>query len=478
MDKPHVFIGPTITEAEAKEILPNAYYHHPIRCGELIRLLRLKPKTVLIIDGCYEFTPAVWHKEIMLAIDLGVEVIGASSMGALRASELHQVGMKGIGKIFQAFRDGHLNDDDEVAVLHKSEEEGFVPINDAMVNIRETLKLAVDEHIISSESEEILLAFCKDEFYPNRLLSRAVSKAETLDRKEQQALKEWLAKHGVIDLKKEDARLALQTLKARELQEHSDEKAEMPVTKFINQLIDYGFSTPFLKPYDFLPDREKELIRLEKENEPYYRLLTDFAILLKNLYLLSEVDKAEIDSHVLDDLVKKEGLYSLKISFSYLESHPELNGLYDYLCQQVCLSGLNPQMVQSYLREAQAFYLLDEQPAYHKALEKMVVLLLIIEYQMRQANIHLKKESFLRGVGKMARSRGFDREQTISWLGREDVDSAKLMNLLTIRQKINCLHQGIGDLIRRNDRNTPTYFDWLFDAWHLSESKGLKEPSN
>lgn len=475
MDKPHVFIGPTISEAEAKEILPNAYYHHPIRCGELIRLLRLKPKTVLIIDGCYEFTPAVWHKEIMLAIDLGVEVIGASSMGALRASELHQVGMKGVGKVFESFRDGVLNDDDEVAVLHKSEEEGFVPINDAMVNIRETLFWALDEMIISKSYHDALIAACKDEFYPNRSLLKIVESVKAPNKDEQERFKRWLNRNGVIDLKKEDARLALGLLKERQSLDETRNLEKMPVTKFINQLIDYGFSTPFLKAYDFLPEREKELIRLEKENEPYYRLLTDFSVLLKNLYLLSEVDKESVDPSVLQEMVKAQSLYCLEKPFAHLKTHPELKGLYEYLLQQVCLSGLKKEMVDAYASEANAFYLLNDGNNYQEALEKVVALLLIIEYQMRQADIQLKKESFLRGVGKMARSRGFDREKTMQWLSQDGVNQEKLLNLLTIRQKINSLHQGVGDLIRRSDRKTPTYFDWLFDAWELARVRGLSE---
>ena len=36
----------------------------------------------------------------------GVPVFGAASMGALRAAELHEFGMRGIGRIFEAFRDG------------------------------------------------------------------------------------------------------------------------------------------------------------------------------------------------------------------------------------------------------------------------------------------------------------------------------------------------------------------------------------
>ena len=45
-------------------------------------------------------------------------------MGALRAAELHAFGMRGVGRIFEAFRDGELEDDDEVAVVHGPAEPG------------------------------------------------------------------------------------------------------------------------------------------------------------------------------------------------------------------------------------------------------------------------------------------------------------------------------------------------------------------
>jgi hypothetical protein len=51
-------------------------------------------------------------------MEQGVHVFGAASMGALRAAEMHSLGMVGIGTIFQWYRDGKIVADDEVAVRH------------------------------------------------------------------------------------------------------------------------------------------------------------------------------------------------------------------------------------------------------------------------------------------------------------------------------------------------------------------------
>ena len=131
----HVFLGPSLDREKATQLLPEASYHPPVRCGDLISLLRLSPNKIILIDGFYETVPAAWHKEILLAMELGVAVWGAASIGALRAAELYQFGMQGFGQIYHDFKSGVLLDDDEVAVLHGSEENGFLAINDAMVNI-------------------------------------------------------------------------------------------------------------------------------------------------------------------------------------------------------------------------------------------------------------------------------------------------------------------------------------------------------
>ena len=49
----------------------------------------LRPRQSLIIDGSFQSQPAVRHKEILWALSRGIPVIGAASMGALRAAELY-----------------------------------------------------------------------------------------------------------------------------------------------------------------------------------------------------------------------------------------------------------------------------------------------------------------------------------------------------------------------------------------------------
>lgn len=100
--QPVVFLGPTMPLADARRLLPRARFAPPVRCGDLLALLRLPSGPVsgalqvAIIDGCFENVAAVWHKEILWALRGGARIWGAASMGALRAAELCDLGMVGV----------------------------------------------------------------------------------------------------------------------------------------------------------------------------------------------------------------------------------------------------------------------------------------------------------------------------------------------------------------------------------------------
>jgi hypothetical protein len=103
----HVFIGPTLAAEEARAIWPDAVYMPPVRQGDVYRVVtRLRPDAIGIVDGYFAHVPSVWHKEILYALAEGIPVYGSASMGALRAAELAQFGMVGVGAIFEAYRTG------------------------------------------------------------------------------------------------------------------------------------------------------------------------------------------------------------------------------------------------------------------------------------------------------------------------------------------------------------------------------------
>jgi len=143
-------------------------WRRPVRQGELYRAALAHPTVIGVIDGYFEVVPTVWHKEILWAMAQGIHVFGAASIGALRAAELDTFGMRGVGAIYGAYRDGVLEDDDEVAVLHGPEELGYPPLTEAMVNIRATLEEAGRRGILPPDLAQRLTAIGKALFYKER----------------------------------------------------------------------------------------------------------------------------------------------------------------------------------------------------------------------------------------------------------------------------------------------------------------------
>lgn len=121
-----------------------------------------------IVDGLFDSVPAVVHKEILFAISRGVRVLGAGSMGALRAAELCRFGMEGVGRIFEKYRSGEWKADDEVAVVHGPAEVGYRAASVAMANIRFALEEARNQGVISQQTLGTLTSAAKDQFYADR----------------------------------------------------------------------------------------------------------------------------------------------------------------------------------------------------------------------------------------------------------------------------------------------------------------------
>jgi hypothetical protein len=201
-----LFIGPSLPERNPGE-RPEFERRPPAAQGDVYRAALEKPRAIGIVDGYFHGVPAVWHKEILWAMTQGIHVFGAASMGALRAAELHAFGMRGVGRIFKAYRDGALTDDDEVALTHGPEDLGYPALSEPMVNIRATLESAVSEGLIPDATQIALLALAKAQFYQSRTWETVLAAAESkaVPPENMAALRAWLPA-GSIDQKRQDAR--------------------------------------------------------------------------------------------------------------------------------------------------------------------------------------------------------------------------------------------------------------------------------
>ncbi|MGA2103819.1 TfuA-related McrA-glycine thioamidation protein [Methanoregula sp.] len=174
MQKIIVFLGPSLDPASAQKILA-AEYRPPAKRGDILAAIHDGAEIIGLIDGVFHQDSAVAHREILAAVKKGITVIGASSMGALRAAEMDTLGMTGIGKIYKMYKDGTLTSDDEVALVFDPVS-GYA-LSEPLINIRCTLKNAETADIITPASHQILLAAARSVFYPHRTYQKIVTVA-------------------------------------------------------------------------------------------------------------------------------------------------------------------------------------------------------------------------------------------------------------------------------------------------------------
>lgn len=131
-----IFAGPSLSR-ERIGALTDSRIEDPIRRGDLHRLAEYQ--TFVILDGEFGQSLSVSPKEILDIIDSGKTVIGASSMGALRASELDCYGMVGIGWVYRRFARARVRRDDEVALVFSPFD--FTPVTIPMVCVEYWLEV-------------------------------------------------------------------------------------------------------------------------------------------------------------------------------------------------------------------------------------------------------------------------------------------------------------------------------------------------
>jgi hypothetical protein len=208
-----VFLGPSLPREEAETVLPlPVTWCPPIRRGDLPRALAAGARRVAILDGEFGQSLAVSVTEIKVALARGVEIWGASSMGALRAAECAGLGMRGVGWIYRGFASGLLQADDEVALLFNpwSGEAVTLPL----VSFRWSLALAKAEGRVPAAAEPDLLAAARRVRYTERTLDslRAAARHQPWE-EPMRALLDWMESEPLhADRKRLDALQLLERL--------------------------------------------------------------------------------------------------------------------------------------------------------------------------------------------------------------------------------------------------------------------------
>lgn len=278
-----VFAGLTITQAEIEQVLNNVMVLPPVKAGDVVHVCRLTPVYILIIDGAFEACASVWHKEILYALSLNIPVLGAASMGALRAAELYGYGMIGIGLVYDYYKNGILIDDDEVAVSYAKDLNEIKPISDAMINIRETIKLALSQHIISDDFAQEVIVDIKGKNYKTRDLLHYLK--INCHHEKASVLLKWLERGNFIDQKKIDAESAIDYVSKQLDFLFPVKNYCVDTLPFYSLYVDIN-SAPFPYQHNLLPIEDQKIQKIadSRNDMKYFSVLSKFICMVAMFY--------------------------------------------------------------------------------------------------------------------------------------------------------------------------------------------------
>ena len=205
-----VFLGPSLQVSAARSLLA-ADFWPPIRRGDLPRAAQRGARRVAIIDGEFGQSLSVTISEVRRALRSGIEVWGASSMGALRAAECWPIGMQGVGWVYEQYRSGTIQADDEVALIFDAST--GAARTTPLVNLRWSAAQAAQAGVIDAAHAAEILELAATLPYEQRSYGRLERVATASLQSSVAALARWVgADPGRADRKGLDARELLERL--------------------------------------------------------------------------------------------------------------------------------------------------------------------------------------------------------------------------------------------------------------------------
>jgi hypothetical protein len=216
MNKPIIFLGPSLTHEKARKIL-DAEYRPPAKKGDFLRFtMPADGLTVVgLVDGYFlqDYPPSP-IEVYQLIMRKNTVVIGSASLGALRAVELEKFGMIGVGKIFELYKNGIVNADDEVAVTFTEEPQSLQ--SEAMIDIRFNLFIAKRKGIIDEITKKTIARVAKSVYFPYRNYEDILDKTKNMHPELEHGLESFRAyiRNNRRSLKEKDAIRLVEYIKA------------------------------------------------------------------------------------------------------------------------------------------------------------------------------------------------------------------------------------------------------------------------
>ena len=153
---PIVFAGLSLSQEDVSAF-GFADIRPPIKNGDLQEFE--DGHVVAIVDGELDPRRVLPSSEIKQAIRRGVEILGAASLGALRAFEMRDSGMAGFGWVYNTYCTGRIAGADESAVVY--EPVSYRALTVPLVNIRFSLDVLVDNKRITNIEADLAINMLK-----------------------------------------------------------------------------------------------------------------------------------------------------------------------------------------------------------------------------------------------------------------------------------------------------------------------------
>ncbi len=167
----YVFSGTSLSASDLPET--GWKFCAPIRRGDLSRLEVGNSAVVLIVDGFFGSIESVDLTEIRENLENGVRLFGCSSMGALRAIEAREIGMVGLGTVFNEMKGSEIIDD--AVVAQATCPETYRALSVSFVEIEYSIRVSMNLGEISLNQYMESCDCMRRIFYPLRTASKILN---------------------------------------------------------------------------------------------------------------------------------------------------------------------------------------------------------------------------------------------------------------------------------------------------------------
>ncbi|OLF11293.1 TfuA-like protein [Actinophytocola xanthii] len=231
----HVFAGPSLSGSPVLG-LAGVCHHPPIAHGDLYRLRPGPQDVVLVVDGLYQHTAPIRHKELVAAHAAGTTLVGAASIGALRAADLVGHGMTGMGTVFGWYRDGRLVSEADVALMHGDADVDYRAFTHALVSLVSVTDRLVAAGRLAEPDSAAVLAVAESVHFGLRTAAALLAAAENAGQAAAMRLVlEELRPDRLGDIKRIDAEAAVRALLAGQVPAAPADVVAVPDTSYARE---------------------------------------------------------------------------------------------------------------------------------------------------------------------------------------------------------------------------------------------------